>query len=54
MTDDAIIARAKQVFAVEIEGLKKTSDSLDASFVSAIRMMLSLTFSPISTRRRCP
>ena len=40
MTDSAIIARAKQVFAVEIEGLKKTSDSLDASFVSAIRMML--------------
>ena len=40
MTDEKMIARAKQVFAVEIEGLKKTCDSLGASFVRAVRLML--------------
>ena len=35
-----MIARAKQVFAVEIEGLEKTRDSLGASFVSAVRLIL--------------
>ena len=40
MTNEAMIARAKQVFDVEIEGLTKTRDSIDASFVSAINMML--------------
>jgi arabinose-5-phosphate isomerase len=40
MTPEAMIARAKEVFAIEIEGLKKTSDSIGASFVSAIEMML--------------
>ena len=40
MTDKAIIERAREVFAVEIEGLKKTRDSLDASFVKAIKLML--------------
>ena len=36
MTDTEMIARAKQVFDVEIEGLKKTRDSVGASFVSAV------------------
>ena len=40
MTDDEMIARAKEVFAVEIEGLKKTGDSLGDSFVKAVRLML--------------
>ncbi|MBR4523236.1 MAG: KpsF/GutQ family sugar-phosphate isomerase [Kiritimatiellae bacterium] len=40
MTDEMMIARAKEVFAVEIEGLKKTADSIGESFVAAIRMML--------------
>ena len=40
MTDNEMIARAKQVFAVEIEGLEKTRDSLGASFVKAVRLIL--------------
>ena len=40
MTDEAMIERAKQVFAIEIEGLKKTRDSLGASFVASVRLML--------------
>ena len=40
MTNEAMITRAKQVFDVEIDGLKKTRDSIDASFVNAINMML--------------
>ena len=40
MTDNKMIERAKQVFAVEIEGLEKTRDSLGASFVKAVRLML--------------
>ena len=40
MTATEMIARAKEVFAVEIEGLKKTSDSLGDTFVSAIELML--------------
>ena len=40
MTDNKMIERAKQVFAVEIEGLEKTRDSLGASFVRAVRLML--------------
>ena len=39
MTETEMITRAKQVFDIEIEGLKKTRDSLGASFVSAIRLM---------------
>lgn len=35
-----MIERAKQVFAVEIEGLEKTRDSLGASFVKAVRLIL--------------
>ena len=40
MTENEMIARAKEVFAIEIEGLRKTADSIDASFTSAIKMML--------------
>ena len=40
MNDNEMIARAKQVFAVEIGGLEKTRDSLGASFVSAVRLIL--------------
>ena len=40
MTDSEMIARAKQVFAIEIEGLEKTRDSLGASFVKAARLIL--------------
>ena len=40
MTGDKMIERAKQVFAVEIEGLERTRDSLGASFVSAVRLIL--------------
>ena len=40
MTDEMMIARAKQVFAVEIEGLERTRDSLGASFVKAVRLIL--------------
>ena len=35
-----MIERAKQVFAVEIEGLEKTRDSIGASFVKAVRLIL--------------
>ena len=34
------LTRAREVFDVEIEGLKRTRDSLDDSFVAAIRLML--------------
>ena len=40
MTDEKMIARAKHVFAVEIEGLEKTRDSIGASFVKAVRLIL--------------
>ncbi|MBR1921368.1 MAG: KpsF/GutQ family sugar-phosphate isomerase, partial [Kiritimatiellae bacterium] len=40
MTDQEMTARAKQVFAIEIEGLEKTRDSVGASFVRAVRLML--------------
>ena len=35
-----MISRARKVFDVEIEGLRRTRDSLDSSFVAAIGMML--------------
>ena len=40
MTDNKMIERAKQVFAVEIGGLEKTRDSIGASFVKAVRLIL--------------
>ena len=39
MTSSEMITRAKQVFDVEIEGLKKTRDSVGASFVSAVNLI---------------
>ena len=41
MTKERQIERAKEVFDVEIEGLKKTRDSLGDSFASAVELMLS-------------
>ncbi len=40
MTSTEMIARAKQVFDIEIEGLKKTADSLGDSFVQTIKLMM--------------
>ena len=40
MTGEEMIARAKEVFAIEIEGLEKTRDSLGDSFVAAVSLML--------------
>lgn len=39
MTEERQLQRAREVFEVEIEGLKKTRDSLGESFVKAIAMM---------------
>ena len=39
-TDDTTLARARQVFDVEIAGLEKTRDSLDASFVAVVQAIL--------------
>ena len=41
MTDQEQIARAKQVFDIEIAGLQKTRDSVGASFAETIRLLLS-------------
>ena len=41
MTDEEMIKRAKDVFAIEIEGLRKTSDSIGASFARAVNLILS-------------
>ena len=43
MTKERQIARAKQVFDVEIAGLKRTRDSLGPSFTDAVRLMLAVT-----------
>ena len=43
MTRDRQIRRAKEVFDVEINGLKKTRDSIGASFTDAVRLMLDVT-----------
>ena len=40
MTKERQIERAKEVFAIEIAGLKKTRDSLGPSFVEAVRLIL--------------
>ena len=40
MTKERQFARAKEVFDVEIEGLRKTRDSLGKSFTDAIKLML--------------
>ena len=43
MTKERQIARAKEVFAVEIEGLKKTRDSIGKTFTDAVKLMLDAT-----------
>ena len=43
MTKDRQIARAKEVFDVEIAGLKKTRDSLGSSFTDAVKLLLDTT-----------
>ena len=40
MTDKEILDRAREVFDIEVEGLKRTRKSLDASFVKAIKLIL--------------
>lgn len=40
MGDEAMLARAREVFDIEIEGLGKVRESLDGSFVAAVRAML--------------
>ena len=41
MTDKQMLERAAQVFDIEIRGLESVKASLDASFTTAIEMMLS-------------
>ena len=43
MTKEKQIARAKEVFDVEIAGLKKTRDSVGKSFTDAVKLMLDAT-----------
>ena len=43
MTKERQIARAKEVFAVEIEGLKKTRDSIGKPFTDAVKLILDVT-----------
>ena len=43
MTKERQIKRAKEVFAVEIEGLKKTRDSIGTSFTDAVKQILDAT-----------
>ena len=40
MTGEAMIARAKEVFDIEIEGLRRTRDALGGGFTAAVRMIL--------------
>ena len=40
MTDEEMIARAKAVFEVEINGLEAVKNSLDENFTTAVKMML--------------
>jgi len=40
MTSEKMLKRAREVFTVEIGGLKKTRDSLGASFVAAVGLIL--------------
>ena len=40
MTGEKAIARAKQVFDVEIAGLERTRDSLGSSFVATVELLM--------------
>ena len=43
MTNERQIARAREVFDIEIEGLRRTRDSLGEPFVAAVKLMLDVT-----------
>ena len=43
MTKDRQIRRAKEVFDIEINGLRKTRDSLGSSFTDAVKLILDVT-----------
>ena len=40
MTDDKMLTRAREVFDIEIEGLRRTRESLGESFTAAVKLML--------------
>ena len=40
MTETEMISRAHEVFDVEIEGLKRTRDSIGSAFTDAVKMIL--------------
>ena len=40
MTNDKMLSRAKEVFDIEIEGLRRTRDSMGESFTAAVELML--------------
>jgi len=40
MTDEDMLSRAREVFDIEIEGLRRTRESLGESFTAAVRLML--------------
>ncbi len=43
MTGEEMVERAKEVFDIEIEGLRKTRDSIGATFTEAVKMILDCT-----------
>ena len=43
MTGDEMVERAREVFDIEIEGLRKTRDSIGATFTEAVKMILDCT-----------
>jgi len=43
MTTEKMLKRAREVFDIEIKGLKATRDSLGASFTDAVKLMLDVT-----------
>lgn len=45
MTKENMIARAREVFDIEIEGLRRTRDALGESFIAAVELMLSCVHS---------
>ena len=43
MTGEEMIERARQVFDIEIEGLRKTRESIGGTFIEAVKMILDCT-----------
>lgn len=43
MTGEEMVERAREVFDIEIEGLRKTRDSIGATFTEAVKMILDCT-----------